>query len=79
MGANQTRYIDVLREAVAIKSVSAWPDNRSDISRMVTWTSDKLKKLGAEIELADIGTQTLHSGRVIPLPNVILGTLGKVS
>lgn len=45
---------------------------------MVEWTADKLKALGAEIELADIGQQTLVNGNRIPLPNVILGDLGKV-
>lgn len=46
---------------------------------MITWTSDKLKALGTTIELADVGNQTLHDGRTIKLPDVILGTLGKVS
>ena len=32
---NKDRYIDVLREAVSIKSVTAWPENRSEIQRMV--------------------------------------------
>lgn len=77
--ANKVRYIDALREIVAIKSVSAWPDNRPDIGAVVNWTAEKLRKLGAEVELADIGTQTLRGGRVIPLPNVILATLGNVS
>lgn len=68
-----------MREAVAIKSVSAWPDTRSDITTMVNWTAEKLKALGASIELADVGTQTLPDGKVLPLPKVILGKLGKVS
>lgn len=77
--ANKTRYIDTLREIVAIKSISAWPENRSDIGTAVDWVADKLRKLGAEVELVDIGTQTLRGGNAIPLPNVILGTLGAVS
>ncbi|XP_005177133.1 cytosolic non-specific dipeptidase [Musca domestica] len=74
---NKAKYIDVLKTAVAIQSVSAWPDKRGEIQRMVEWTADKLKALGAEIELADIGQQTLVGGKKIPLPNVILADLGK--
>lgn len=46
---------------------------------MVNWTSDKLKALGATVEFADVGSQTLHDGRTIKLPDVILATLGNVS
>lgn len=68
-----------MREAVAIKSVSAWPKNRPDIDTMVTWTAKKLAALGAQVKLADIGKQTLADGTILPLPKVILGTLGTVS
>lgn len=68
-----------MKDAVAIKSVSAWPESRPEISRMVDWTAEKLRALGAQIELADVGTQKLPDGKVIPLPKVILGILGKVS
>lgn len=64
---------------MAIKSVSAFPEFRQEIVTMVNWTSDKLKALGATIELADVGNQTLHDGRTIKLPDVILATLGNVS
>lgn len=74
--ANKTKYIDALRETVAIKSVSAWPDTRPEITRMVNWVADRLRGLGATVELADVGKQTLPDGRVIDLPNVILGVLG---
>jgi len=74
--ANQARYIEVLKEAVAIKSVSAFPEYRQEIFRMVDWTSEKLKALGCSIELAKVGNQTLHDGRIIKLPDVILGSLG---
>lgn len=77
--ANKSRYIDVLKEAVAIKSVSAWPDSRPEIFKMVDWTAAKLKALGAQVELADLGEQTLHDGTKIPLPKAILGQLGNVS
>jgi hypothetical protein len=35
---NQDSYIARLKEAVAIKSVSSWPETRADTRRMVEWT-----------------------------------------
>ena len=36
--ANESKYIKRLADVVAIKSVSAWPDNRPDVVRMIEWT-----------------------------------------
>lgn len=72
----KANYINVLAESVAIKSVSAWPDCRSEIFKMVDWTAKKLEALGTNVELADVGVETLSDGRKIPLPKVILGQLG---
>lgn len=63
---------------MAIKSVSAWPDSRPDVQKMVDWTASKLKALGTQVELADLGNQTLHDGTTLPLPKAILGVLGNV-
>jgi nonspecific dipeptidase len=73
---NQERYVNKLREAVAIKSVSAWPETRGEIKRMVEWVANGLKKLGATVQLEDVGMQTLPDGSKLPLPPVILGQLG---
>jgi len=70
-------YIGALKTVVGIQSVSAWPEKRGEIGRMVEWTADRLRSLGAETELADVGQQTLPNGQIIPLPKVLLGTLGK--
>ena len=35
-------YVARLSEVVAIKSVSAWPESRSDVARMMNWMKDKL-------------------------------------
>ena len=43
---------------------------------MVHWAGDRLKSLGADIEYADIGTQTLPDGSRLALPPVLLGSLG---
>lgn len=77
--ANKEKYIKTLAEAVAIKSVSAWPDARPEIHKMMDWCQKKLEALGATIEQVDIGFQTLPDGKELKLPNVILGSLGNVS
>jgi nonspecific dipeptidase len=69
-------YIERLREVVAIKSVSQWPDHRQECIRMAEHTANEFKKLGAEVELADIGMQTLPDGSEIPLPPILLAQLG---
>jgi len=73
---HQKRFIDVLGEAVAIKSVSAWPGSRSEVGRMVQWTKAKLEALGVTCSLHDVGKQTLPDGSTIPLPPVLMGQLG---
>jgi len=70
-------YVERLREAVEIRSVSGWPDHRDDVVKMVKWTAQHLRRLGATVELADVGTQKLPDGTEIALPPVILGQLGK--
>ena len=45
---------------MAIKSVSAWPETRSEIVRMVKWVAEKVEKLGGTTELKDIGKQVFH-------------------
>ncbi|BFZ15524.1 hypothetical protein BsWGS_18563 [Bradybaena similaris] len=70
-------YIQRLAEAVAIQSVSAWPEKRPEIKRMIEWAGALLTKLGGSVEYADLGEQTLPDGTKIPLPPVLLGSLGK--
>ncbi|XP_015586059.1 cytosolic non-specific dipeptidase [Cephus cinctus] len=73
---HKDEYVNNLRDVVAIKSVSAWPEKRSEIVKMIQWAEAKLKDLGTTTELADIGKQKLSDGKEIPLPPVLLGTLG---
>ncbi|XP_054713176.1 cytosolic non-specific dipeptidase-like [Uloborus diversus] len=70
-------FIKALREAVAIKSVSAWPDQREDVVKMMKWAASYLEKEGAKVTLEDVGQQKLADGKTIPLPPVLLGELGK--
>ena len=46
---------------------------------MVKWTGQRLESLGATVEYADVGTQEVGTeGQTIPLPPVILATLGRL-
>jgi len=73
---NKAKYVENLRKAVAIKSVSAWPETRSEITKMMNWMGNELKALGAAIEYVDLGTQTFPDGQVLPLPPALMGELG---
>jgi nonspecific dipeptidase len=73
---NRKKYIDNLREAVAIQSVSAWPHKRDEIRRMVEWTQALMTKLKIRTELRELGKQTLPDGKIINLPPALFGTLG---
>lgn len=76
--AHIEEYIKKLGEWVAIKSVSAWSENRVDVIRMVEHVAKELELLGATVELAanPLGMQKCPDGSEIPLPPIILGTLG---
>ena len=58
---NKKHYIDNLAKAVAIKSVSAWPETRAEITTMMTWMGEELKGLGASIEYSSSNTIFLYS------------------
>ncbi|XP_033646063.1 cytosolic non-specific dipeptidase-like [Asterias rubens] len=76
--AHQDEYVERLATAVAIQSVSAWPEKRSEIKRMIEVVAKDLREpsVGATIELIDVGTQEMEDGQVIPLPPILLGHLG---
>uniref|UniRef100_A0A1I7UFE2 M20_dimer domain-containing protein n=1 Tax=Caenorhabditis tropicalis TaxID=1561998 RepID=A0A1I7UFE2_9PELO len=74
---HQDEFIDLLRESVAIRSVSADPARRGDCIRMSEWTRDQLRNLGAETSLWDLGKQQLSSGEELPLPPAVFGVYGR--
>jgi len=49
--------VETLSQVVSIKSVSADPDLRPEVVRMIKWAEVKLQTLGATTELCDIGEQ----------------------
>ncbi|CAH1710000.1 unnamed protein product [Aphis gossypii] len=72
---NEKTFVKTLSNAVSIKSVSADPDLRNDVVKMMKWADVKLQGLGATTELCDIGVQVLND-KTVPLPPILLGTLG---
>lgn len=73
---NQELYVKRLAEWVAIQSVSALPEKRSETIKMVKFVGKEIEKLGGSIELTDNGQQKLPDGTEIPYPPILLGTLG---
>jgi nonspecific dipeptidase len=74
--ANKSDYFALLKEAVSIPSVSAWPDHRPHVIKMSNWVADKLMQLGVDVNICDIGSQTLPDGSSLPLPPLVFGQLG---
>ncbi|KAK0408476.1 hypothetical protein QR680_003982 [Steinernema hermaphroditum] len=75
--ANSHRFIERLRDAVAIPSVSADPERRSDVLHMIDWAAKHLEALGADCQQIPNGTQQLPDGTEIVLPPVLFAELGK--
>ncbi|VDD85784.1 unnamed protein product [Enterobius vermicularis] len=75
--ARKKEFIERLREAVAIPSVSTEPARRKDVVRMVEWMRKQLEKLGTKCELYVAGKQTLHDGTTLDLPPILFGVLGE--
>uniref|UniRef100_A0AAR2IRB8 Cytosolic non-specific dipeptidase n=1 Tax=Pygocentrus nattereri TaxID=42514 RepID=A0AAR2IRB8_PYGNA len=65
-----------LAEWVAVQSVSAWPEKRGEIQKMMEMAAKDIERLGGSVELVDIGKEKLPGGEEIPLPPIILGRLG---
>jgi nonspecific dipeptidase len=76
--AHEEEYVDRLREAVAIESVSAWPNKRPEIDRMMEWTKAWIEKLGgtASLKANPIPEDTGTPGLKMPNPPILLGTFG---
>lgn len=49
-----------LREWVAVESDSSDVTKRQDLHRMMDMTAEKLKGMGAEVEMVDIGSQEVR-------------------
>ncbi|KAH6697386.1 glutamate carboxypeptidase [Plectosphaerella plurivora] len=72
--ADADHFIERLRKAVAIPSISAEPARRPDVVRMGEFLADELKALGASVELRPLGEQPGKPG--LELPPVVLARYG---
>ena len=72
--ASSNDFIDRLRQAVAIPSVSADRNRRPDVVRMGEFLATQMKALGAEVELRQLGKQPDIPD--LDLPPVVLGRYG---
>eukprot|EP00501_MAST-03F_sp_TOSAG23-6_P001526 GSMAST32.ASY1.ANO1.1588.1 assembled CDS len=74
--ANTDSYIKRLEEAVAIRSVSAEPEKRPEVVKMVKTCQSWCKKLGATTKLEYLGMQKHANGDEIALPPVLCAQFG---
>lgn len=51
-----------------VQSVSAWPEKRGEIKKMMQLAAEDIKRLGGEVELVDIGNQTVRVGYALRCP-----------
>ncbi|KAF5278144.1 hypothetical protein FQR65_LT03660 [Abscondita terminalis] len=70
---HKLQYIQNLRDAVAIPSVSGYIENRKDVHIMIEWICERMKMLGCDVELKDAGCDD----KGVAIPPVIFGILGK--
>lgn len=54
-----------LAEWVAVQSVSAWPEKRGEIKKMMEMAAKDIERLGGTVELVDIGTQTVSEYNIV--------------
>ncbi|XP_002164672.1 cytosolic non-specific dipeptidase isoform X1 [Hydra vulgaris] len=75
---NQDSYVKALKKWVEVESVSAWPHRRKETIDMVIMVGKELESLGANIEMCDnpLVEQKTADGKSIPLPPILLGSLG---
>ncbi|XP_023021265.2 cytosolic non-specific dipeptidase [Leptinotarsa decemlineata] len=73
--SNRIGFIDDLKEAVQIKSVTSKLEYRNEVKKMIKFTESWLKKLDMKYECFNIGFYELD-GEKVRLPPVILASLG---
>ncbi|KJE96700.1 glutamate carboxypeptidase [Capsaspora owczarzaki ATCC 30864] len=69
--AHQSEYIAELKAAVAIQSVSAEPERRSEVQRMMDTAVAHIEKLGGKATKIDLGVQPGTDN--LPLPTAVFG------
>lgn len=73
--ANQAKYIERLRAAVGIPSVSGDPAYRARVFEMADWLEREFTNVGASVTKRPLGKQKFGE-REVDLPPVLLGAVG---
>lgn len=68
-------YIQGLKDAVAIPSVSGTASHRPQVVAMAHWLADRLRALDVAVKYHYPGEQVLE-GRALDLPPILLGSYG---
>ncbi|XP_063779427.1 beta-Ala-His dipeptidase-like isoform X2 [Pseudophryne corroboree] len=74
---HQNDFVQNLKEWVAVPSDSSDPQYRPELIRMVEMTAERIKTLGASVQLVDMGFERLYDGQQVKFPPAILAELGK--
>jgi acetylornithine deacetylase/succinyl-diaminopimelate desuccinylase-like protein len=48
INTNRDRYLDELKEYLAIPSISALPEHKADVRRCAEWTADEMRRIGLQ-------------------------------
>ena len=48
INTNRDRYVDELKEYLAIPSISALPQHAGDVRRCAEWTAEEMKRIGLQ-------------------------------
>jgi acetylornithine deacetylase/succinyl-diaminopimelate desuccinylase-like protein len=46
INTNRDRYVDELKQYLAIPSISALPQHQQDVRRCAEWTADEMRRIG---------------------------------
>ncbi|KAJ0000056.1 hypothetical protein NQD34_011898 [Periophthalmus magnuspinnatus] len=77
--SHQEEYVEALRDWVAIESDSSNILKRPDLHRMMDVTAEKLREMGGNVVMVDIGEQELPGGQPLALPKVVTAHFGNDS
>ncbi|XP_040288430.1 beta-Ala-His dipeptidase-like isoform X1 [Bufo bufo] len=73
---HQDDFIQSLKDWLTVPSESSDPQFREELIRMVHMTAERIRTLGATVQLIDMGFETFHGGQTIQFPPAILAELG---
>jgi acetylornithine deacetylase/succinyl-diaminopimelate desuccinylase-like protein len=48
INTNRDRYVDELKEYLAIPSISALPEHAADVKRAAAWSGDEMRRIGLQ-------------------------------